>query len=109
MSSLPYVLQSCMKWGEVFNKSSFHLGAKLNVLKKFSWELKQKYSVPQNTRIWISMVNIYYKLQITVFMTSRTSLLNLLDYRRLPGSEGLQNLQTFATINSEMFPKQASM
>ena len=40
---------------------------------------------------------------------SRISLFDLLEYRRLPSSEGLQGLQTFATINSRMFSKQTFM
>ena len=37
------------------------------------------------------------------------SLFDLLGYRRLPSLKDLQGLQTFATINSGVFPKQASV
>ena len=45
----------------------------------------------------------------SVHNTFRISLLDLLEYKRPPCQEDLQGLQTFATTNSRMFPKQVSV
>ena len=44
-----------------------------------------------------------------VHSASRKSLLDLFEYRRTATSEGLQGQQTFANINSRMFPNQTSV
>ena len=96
--------------GAIFDKNSFILGVILDVLKNFFSRVEEEIKFPwEHPYPNISDQHLLRIKNYSVHNASIMSLLDLLEYRRPPSSEGIQGLQTFATINSRIFPKQASV